>query len=196
MKRYGETIVQAARSLDRPGDDLTMLTHSRSPISTLERSMTLFATGDAARHQSAKACANTLPNPLKVPKGPPSGHNVISFSLWGTAPFYGYGAMINLVLSRTIYPGWSCRYYVDATVPKSCAAYLRDNGADVRNIEDEYPGVGLFQRFLVMNDERSAAFWCATVTPGSRRRRPIWSGNGSTATSPFTSCATMCCITS
>jgi hypothetical protein len=26
------------------------------------------------------------------------------------------------------------------------------NGADVRKIEDEYPRVGLFQRFLVMND--------------------------------------------
>jgi hypothetical protein len=83
---------------------------------------------------------------------------VISFSLWGTAPFYCYGAMINLVLSRTIYPGWSCRYYVDATVPRPCVAFLRDNGADVRNMEDEYPGVGLFQRFLVMNDPAVGRF--------------------------------------
>jgi hypothetical protein len=35
---------------------------------------------------------------------------------------------------------------------------LRDNGADVRNIEDEYPGVGLFQRFLVMNDRTVGRF--------------------------------------
>jgi hypothetical protein len=60
--------------------------------------------------------------------------------------------MINLVLSRSVYPGWGCRFYVGADVPRACVAYLRDNGADVRNIEDEYPGVGLFQRFLVMND--------------------------------------------
>ena len=39
--------------------------------------------------------------------------------------------MINLVLSRTVYPGWSCRFYVDAAVPKPCVAFLRDNGADV-----------------------------------------------------------------
>ena len=94
--------------------------------------------------------------------------------------------MINLVLSRTIYPGWSCRFYIDATVPAACVAFLRDNGADVRNIEDEYPGVGLFQRFLVMNDPRSGAFWCAIAMRGSRPRRPIWCGNGSTAASRFT----------
>jgi hypothetical protein len=83
---------------------------------------------------------------------------VISYSLWGPAPFYGYGAMINLVQSRTVYPGWSCRFYIDAAVPAACAAFLRDNGADVRLIEDEYPGVGLFQRFLVMNDRDVGRF--------------------------------------
>ena len=66
--------------------------------------------------------------------------------------------MINLVLARTVYPGWSCRYYVGADVRKPCVAFLRDNGADVRNIEDEYPGVGLFQRFLVMNDRSVGRF--------------------------------------
>jgi hypothetical protein len=95
---------------------------------------------------------------LTEPSGPPSGPNVISFSLWGPAPFYSYGAMINLMLSRTVYPGWTCRYYVDASVPPACVAFLRDNGADVRNIEDEYPGVGLFQRFLVMNDRSVGRF--------------------------------------
>src|SRR6202041_1009804 len=92
------------------------------------------------------------------PAGPPAGQNVISFSLWGTAPFYAYGAMINLVLSRTVYPGWTTRFYVAADGPRPCVTFLRDNGADVRNIEDEYPGVGLFQRFLVMNDHTVGRF--------------------------------------
>ena len=34
----------------------------------------------------------------------------------------------------------------------------RDNGADIRKMEDEYPGVGLFQRFLVMNDPAVGRF--------------------------------------
>jgi hypothetical protein len=66
--------------------------------------------------------------------------------------------MINLVLCRSVYPGWAFRVYLDETVPKPCVAYLRDNGADVRRMEDEYPGVGLFQRFLVMNDHTVGRF--------------------------------------
>ena len=66
--------------------------------------------------------------------------------------------MINLVLSRSIYPGWGCRFYVSADVPTACVNFLADHGAEVRKIEDEYPGVGLFQRFLVMNDRSVGRF--------------------------------------
>jgi len=159
LKRFDETIAQAQLYIAQHGDDLTVL-------DTLK--VANFYTGktaEAIRHgqraldlRDAEASRTPLPFALKEPGGPPLGRNVISFSLWGTAPFYGYGAMINLVLSRTIYPGWTCRFYVDATVPPACVAYLRDNGGDVRNIEDEYPGVGLFQRFLVMNDATVGRF--------------------------------------
>jgi hypothetical protein len=78
--------------------------------------------------------------------------------LWGSKLIYCYGAMINLVLSRTTYPEWTCRYYVDASVPRKCVTYLRDNGAEIFNIEDEYPKAGQFQRFLVMNDRSVGRF--------------------------------------
>jgi tetratricopeptide (TPR) repeat protein len=159
MKRYDETIVQAARYIARHGEDLTMLDALK---------VAHFYTGkidEAVRYgqraitlRDAEACANPPDVAVNVPSSPPQGQNVISFSLWGTAPFYSYGAMINLVLSRTVYPDWNCRYYVAADVPRPCVAFLRDNGADVRNIEDEYPGVGLFQRFLVMNDATVGRF--------------------------------------
>ena len=159
MKRYDETIVQARRYIDRYGEDLTMLDALK---------VAHFYTGkidEAVRYgqralalRDAEACRDPPPVVVTDPSGPPSGRNVISFSLWGTAPFYAYGAMINLVLARTVYPGWDCRFYVAADVPHPCVAFLRDNGADVRNIEDEYPGVGLFQRFLVMNDPTVGRF--------------------------------------
>jgi tetratricopeptide (TPR) repeat protein len=159
MKRYDETIGKASRYIERHGEDLIVL-------DTLK--VANFYTGktaEAIRHgqraldlRNAEASRTQLPFSLQPPAGPPAGENVISFSLWGNAPFYSYGAMINLVLSRTVYPGWTCRFYVDAAVPRPCVAYLRDNGADVRNIEDEYPGVGLFQRFLVMNDSKVGRF--------------------------------------
>jgi tetratricopeptide (TPR) repeat protein len=159
MKRYDETISKASRYIESHGEDLTVLDtlkvahlHTGKPAEAIRYGQRALDLRDA------EASRNPLPFSLKMPAGPPSGRNVISFSLWGTAPVYCYGAMINLVLSRTVYPGWSCRFYVDATVPRPCVAFLRDNGADVRNIEDEYPGVGLFQRFLVMNDPTVGRF--------------------------------------
>jgi tetratricopeptide (TPR) repeat protein len=153
MKRYDDVIPMAAQYIARNSEDLTIL-------DTLK--VANFYTGkteEAIRHgqraldlRDAEARRNPLPFSLKEPQGPPSGASVISFSLWGTAPFYGYGAMINLVLSRTVYPGWRCRFYVGADVPAPCLTFLRDHGAELRNMADEYPGVGLFQRFLVMND--------------------------------------------
>ena len=100
--------------------------------------------------------------------------------------FYGYGAMINLMLSRTVYPGWTCRFYVDASVPRACVAFLANNGADVRKIEDEYPGVGQFQRFLVMNDPHGRALPRTRLRRSAlSRRKPISSSNGSIAGYPF-----------
>ena len=153
MKRYDETIAQASQYVADHGEDLTILDtlkvanfysgHSTEAIRHGQRGLEL---------RDAEACRTPLPFTLTEPAGPPSGRKVISFSLWGTKHFYSYGAMINLVLARTAYPDWTCRFYVGADVPKACVAFLRDNGAELRNIEDEYPGVGLFQRFLVMND--------------------------------------------
>ena len=159
MKRYDETIVLASRYIERHGEDLTMLDALKVANFYTGKTDEAIRRGQRALElRDAEACRNPPPVAMTEPGGPPSGHNVISFSLWGSAPFYSYGAMINLVLSRTVYPGWSCRFYVDATVPPACVGFLRDNGADVRNIEDEYPGVGLFQRFLVMNDPTVGRF--------------------------------------
>ena len=159
MKRFDETIAQARAYIAQHGEDLTIL-------DTLK--VAHFYTGktaEAIRHgqraldlRDAEACRNPLPFGLKEPGGPPYGpkrHFIFAV---------GHGALLCLRRhdqSRAephVYPGWTCRFYVDATVPAACVAFLRDNGADVRNIEDEYPGVGLFQRFLVMNDPTVGRF--------------------------------------
>ena len=159
MKRYDEAIVQAERYIAQHGDEATVLDALKVGNFYLGRTAEAIRYGQRGI-ELRDAEADKVPRTMTLiePSGEPKGRNVISFSLWGTAPFYSYGAMINLVLCRTVYPGWSCRYYVDATVPKPCVAYLRDNGADVRQMEDEYPGVGLFQRFLVMNDPTVGRF--------------------------------------
>jgi tetratricopeptide (TPR) repeat protein len=159
MKRFDEAIAKALQYVERYGEDLTILDALKVAhfyTGKVEEAIRYGQRGLDLRDQ--EACRLPLAAAMTVPAGAPKGHNVISFSLWGTAPFYAYGAMINLVQSRTVYPGWSCRFYVDAAVPPACVGFLRDNGADVRNIEDEYPAVGLFQRFLVMNDATVGRF--------------------------------------
>jgi hypothetical protein len=116
LKRYDEAIARAAHFYTGKIDDA---------IRFDQRAVEL---NDAA------ACHAAPDVTVIDPEDPPSGPNVISFSLWGSRLIYCYGAMINLSLSRTVYPGWSCRYYVDAAVPRRCVAYLRENGAEVFKI--------------------------------------------------------------
>jgi hypothetical protein len=159
MKRYDEAVALAYQYIVRYGEELTILDVLKVAhfyTGNVEEAITYGQR--AIELRDAEAGRVPVAAAMTEPDRPPSGQNVISFSLWGAAPFHGYGAMINLVLSRTVYPGWTCRFYVDAAAPPACVAFLADNGADVRKIEDEYPGVGLFQRFLVMNDPAVGRF--------------------------------------
>jgi tetratricopeptide (TPR) repeat protein len=159
MKRFDEVIPKALSYIERHGEDLTILDALKVAHFYTGKTDEAIRYGQRALDlRDREACALPRAITIRDPGGPPSGRDVISFSLWGPAPFYSYGAMINLVLARSIYPGWSCRFYVDAAVPPACTAFLREHGADVRRIEDEYPGVGLFQRFLVMNDSTVGRF--------------------------------------
>ena len=159
MKRYDMAIAQAFQYIVRYGEDLTILDALKVAHFYTGKTEQAVEYGQCAIElRDSEACREPPPVAVTVPNAAPSGENVLSFSLWGAQPFYSYGAMINLVLAGKFYPDWSCRFYVDAAVPRACVAFLRDHGGDVRNIEDEYPGVGLFQRFLVMNDPEVGRF--------------------------------------
>ncbi len=60
-----------------------------------------------------------------------SGQDIIAFSLWGENPIYLRGAVRNLLEAPNIYPGWTCRFYVDDTVPKDFIAFVLDRGGQV-----------------------------------------------------------------
>lgn len=181
MKRYAEAIAHATAFAQRHGEDLAMLDvlkvahfysgHIDEAVRYGQRGLEI---------RDAEGCANPPAMAVTEPAGR-RGRNVIAYSLWGTAPFYAYGAMINLVLSRKVYPGWTCRFYVAADVPRACVDFLAQNGGDVRGF-DEYPGVGLFQRFLVMNDptvERFLVRDCdARLSPAEADLVAEWLGSG------------------
>jgi tetratricopeptide (TPR) repeat protein len=159
LKRYDEAIAKAFEYIVRHGEDAAMLDALKVAHFYQGKTDEAVKFGQRAMElRDAEVCQSAPAISVVDPTTPPIGPNVISFALWGSKPIYCYGAMINLVLSRKVYPGWICRYYVDATVPRSCVAYLRDNGAEIFNIEDEYPNAGQLQRFLVMNDHTVGRF--------------------------------------
>lgn len=79
--------------------------------------------------------------------------NIISYSLFGTLPRYCETAILNVDLAKEIYPEWTCRFYVNHTVPKQVLVRLEKAGAQVVIVDDEeQKNTGLFWRFYVMDD--------------------------------------------
>ena len=79
--------------------------------------------------------------------------NIIAYSLFGALPRYCETSIINVDLAKEIYPEWTCRFYVDDSVPQHIQQRLKDKGAQVIQVNDAQKAVsGLFWRFWVMSD--------------------------------------------
>lgn len=85
--------------------------------------------------------------------------NIIAFSLFGNLPRYCETSIINVDLAKQIYPEWTCRFYVDATVTEVVKDRLRQRGAEVVEVTAAQQQLsGLFWRFLVMDDPQAKRF--------------------------------------
>jgi hypothetical protein len=79
--------------------------------------------------------------------------NIISFSLFGAAPKYTDGAVLNARAAPFLYPGWTCRFYIDETVPRSVREALISEGAQVMMVGGlPQTPYGTFWRFLAAED--------------------------------------------
>lgn len=78
---------------------------------------------------------------------------VISFSLYGEARYYCEGALQNALLAPVIYPGWSCRFYVDGSVPARYVTALQERGCEVVMVSKNLgPMYGRYWRLWVAAD--------------------------------------------
>lgn len=85
--------------------------------------------------------------------------NVIAFSLFGALPRYTDGALANVQAAREHYPGWTCRFYIDRTVPETVQAQLRQAGVQIRPMQTPSRwSDALFWRFLVADDPHVQRF--------------------------------------
>lgn len=85
--------------------------------------------------------------------------HVISFSLFGTQARYLDGAVANAHAATRLYPGWTCRFHVDDSVPPQTCAALVASGAQLRRMaRPQRLADGLFWRFTVLDDPEVTHF--------------------------------------
>jgi hypothetical protein len=78
---------------------------------------------------------------------------IISFSVWGTNPKYVKAAYENLLLQPEIYSGWTCRFYIDESVPSEWVEKLGNtNNAEIVTMPKSDGNYGLFWRFEPLKD--------------------------------------------
>lgn len=84
---------------------------------------------------------------------------VIAFSLFGSDKRYVLGAINNAVVARYLYPGWTPRFYVDASVPDEAKRLLTQNGGQIITVNGlPAADYGLFWRFLVEDDTNAGIY--------------------------------------
>jgi hypothetical protein len=94
-----------------------------------------------------------LLGPLSAFDAGRAARNVIAFSLFGDGERYCRGALENASAARFLYPGWTCRFYVNDSVPPGVLDRLARAGAQVLKVGDlPAAGFGTFWRFLVADD--------------------------------------------
>lgn len=99
---------------------------------------------------------------------------IISFSLWGENPIYWAGALENIQLAKVLYPGWVCRFYVDATSPLSLIRTIKDADCEMILMEPAEEFAGLFWRFYAAED---ADIMICRDTDSRLSYREVWAVN-------------------
>jgi hypothetical protein len=152
MKRYDQAIALARNFSERHGEDVEILNILKiAHFHTGNIDEAIRCGQRVMEMRDAEMCKRAAPLELAEPSGR-SGRDIIVFTIWGANPIYNYGAMINLLLSKTVYPGWACRFYFDDSVPHGTIDFLAKNGAEIIDAKD-FSGVpGYFRRFLPLGD--------------------------------------------
>jgi tetratricopeptide (TPR) repeat protein len=97
------------------------------------------------------------PGPLPPPPSAQTRQsNVIAFSLFGSDPKYCEPAILNVQEQPSIYPHWTCRFYVDGSVPENVINRLRAGGAQIVPVDGraaQWPGP--MWRLLALQDPQA-----------------------------------------
>ena len=126
--------------------------------------------------------AYPVPDTLAAFSSDDPSRNIIAFSLWGDGRKYIDGAVANAEASPTLYPGWTCRFYLDDSVPKPVRDKLAATGAQLQMMTRKTPFDGLFWRFLPINDGHTRHFLVrdadSVINPREKAAVDEWLASG------------------
>lgn len=159
LGRLEEVVARARQALERFGEGFlwhNLLATALGHLGRLEQSRwhgsRCLECKDALTAGVPGRDLRSCPLPRFDPGWPES--QIISFSLFGTDPKYGQGAVRNAEAAPFLYPGWTCRFHVDASVGTEVVEQLQSRGAQVIRMAPEWPAAshGTLWRFLVADD--------------------------------------------
>ncbi|KAA0968494.1 hypothetical protein FPY71_16525 [Aureimonas fodinaquatilis] len=94
------------------------------------------------------------------PRFDPQAINIIAFSLFGDKARYCECAILNCQAVAQMLPGWTCRFYVDETVPDDVLRRIAAAGGELCVLETHVRQIvhPLMWRFVVVDDEKVARY--------------------------------------
>ncbi|MFA9440095.1 hypothetical protein ACDA63_10715 [Uliginosibacterium sp. sgz301328] len=162
LERWDEAIRCAQSALACGGDTLSLydaLSHAHSALQQWDavRRYGLHAlTMRDRRFGIEPTLPHASPDALPPPPCPATrDRNIISFSLFGGNSKYSEPAVLNALEQPRLYPHWTCRFYLDDSVPAVTVRRLAEAGAEIVTIDGEsahWPGP--MWRFLALDDPR------------------------------------------
>lgn len=137
-------------------DNLTSICHklNRFEESKHFARLAILVKKDAVKHIAPQE----LPKRKKKGIATEKSKNIIAFSLSGADPRQCETAVLNASLASQIYPNWTCRFYVDETVPAHVFDRLSQHSVQLFHCELDTGIPAIFRHFAVASDKEVQAF--------------------------------------
>ena len=158
-KDYKAAIATAESYISKGGNDpnvFDMLAHSHYRAGDFAAAKAAGERALAIKDAGASAPPGAKLQP--IPADLDSKAKVIAFSLWGSNPRYLRGALHNVLAAKNVYPGWTCRFYVDSSVDAGFREALAGLGAELHTHRILGMPQRLSRRFAVADDAQVGRF--------------------------------------
>ncbi|TNV09824.1 tetratricopeptide repeat protein [Buttiauxella sp. B2] len=128
----------------------------------LDKKEELQRYGLEALNRADEAYRNGKKYPLPTEAPPPfnkndKSKNIISYSLYGANPRYCETLVKNAEICHELYPAWTCRVYLDESVPEHILSRLQRHNVQLIDMTGSELTPTMW-RFLVMDDESVSRF--------------------------------------